>query len=114
MKYIKKNPEPSNFTEWKNKQKSSEVNLTYSSLQNPEKSDVKKSLLKEQGYICCYCCGRIELNNSHIEHFNPQSEKELTKEEAKKLVESYKKIDNDGHYQPFCVAIIYFLKQHFI
>jgi hypothetical protein len=30
------------------------------------KEPLKKSLLKEQGYICCYCMGRISI--AHIPH----------------------------------------------
>lgn len=37
------------------------------------KSRMKEGLLKEQGFICCYCEIRINDNNSHIEHFRPRS-----------------------------------------
>lgn len=29
--------------------------------------------MKEQGYICCYCERRLTDDDSHIEHFKPQS-----------------------------------------
>ena len=29
--------------------------------------------MKEQGHICCYCERRLTDGDSHIEHFNPQS-----------------------------------------
>jgi uncharacterized protein (TIGR02646 family) len=45
----------------------------YKNLQNPEKRDLHLSLLREQGFTCCYCGQSIELNDSHIEHFRPQS-----------------------------------------
>ncbi len=64
MKYIVKGNEPFEFTEWKNRNQ----NFTYSELQNPERARVIESLLNEQGYICCYCGGRIELADSNIEH----------------------------------------------
>jgi uncharacterized protein (TIGR02646 family) len=74
MKYIKKGKEPQNFSDWKAKQKSLGVNYAdYEYLQNPERAAVHISLLSEQGYICCYCCKRVEQNNSHIEHLDPQS-----------------------------------------
>ena len=38
-----------------------------------ESYNLRKQLLKEQGYICCYCMSRIDCNNSKIEHFRPQS-----------------------------------------
>ena len=39
-----------------------------------DKADnLRKQLLQEQGYICCYCMSRIDCNNSKIEHFRPQT-----------------------------------------
>ncbi|HEY9706302.1 MAG TPA: retron system putative HNH endonuclease, partial [Allocoleopsis sp.] len=73
MKYIRKNIEPPDFMNWKNQQKSLGVNFNYKSFQHPQKKIVKESLLREQGYICCYCCRKINQKNSHIEHFLPQS-----------------------------------------
>lgn len=37
---------------------------------------LKEELLKEQGYLCCYCMARIQPETSHIEHFWPK-EKDL-------------------------------------
>ncbi|QSV71285.1 MAG: TIGR02646 family protein [Aphanizomenon flos-aquae KM1D3_PB] len=34
---------------------------------------LKKALLTEQGYICCYCMRRISEDNMEIEHWQPQS-----------------------------------------
>ncbi len=34
---------------------------------------LRKQLLSEQGYICCYCMSRIEERTSKIEHFKAQS-----------------------------------------
>ena len=74
MKYIQKGKEPQNFSDWKATQKSLGVNYAaYKYLYNPEKAAVHISLLSEQGYICCYCCKRVEQSNSHIEHLDPQS-----------------------------------------
>ena len=41
--------------------------------QNNSIGNLRKQLLEEQGYICCYCMSRIDCNNSKIEHFKPQS-----------------------------------------
>ena len=71
MKYIRKNLEPSSFSEWKAKE-NDDWKPTWENFQNPEKSDVHKELLKEQGYICCYCGVRITIEVSHIEHFQPR------------------------------------------
>lgn len=37
------------------------------------KDDLRKQLLEEQGYICCYCMSRIDYPYSKIEHFQPRS-----------------------------------------
>jgi len=41
--------------------------------QEEKKDNLRKALLEEQGYICCYCMTRINCHQSKIEHFNPQS-----------------------------------------
>ncbi|MBL7816698.1 MAG: TIGR02646 family protein [Saprospiraceae bacterium] len=41
-----------------------------------EKDELRDALLKEQGFICCYCMQRIQeanKNKMEIEHFRPQS-----------------------------------------
>ena len=68
MKYIQKKSEPEEFTKWK-----SNGNRGYRQLANLLKAEVKLSLMQEQGYICCYCESRLVENDSHIEHFKPQS-----------------------------------------
>ena len=35
---------------------------------------LRKQLVNEQGGICCYCMGRINVSNSHIEHFWPKKD----------------------------------------
>ena len=73
MKYIQKGKEPQNLSDWKATQQSLGVNYDYKYLSNPEKKAVHISLLSEQGYICCYCCKRVEQSNSDMEHLAPQS-----------------------------------------
>ncbi|MEL6440528.1 MAG: retron system putative HNH endonuclease [Cyanobacteria bacterium J06621_8] len=73
MKYIKKNQPPQDFTAWKN-QKNEDWQPSWDNFQNPQKDLVHQSLLKEQGYICCYCERRINQKNSHIEHFKPRNQ----------------------------------------
>ena len=81
MKYIDKQQEPQSFLMWKGRNNadlrsrntqnlSSEAKRLWKKLNGtPEKEAIKISLLKEQGYICCYCQKRIENDNSsHIEH----------------------------------------------
>lgn len=74
MKYIQKGKEPQKFSDWKATQNSLGVNYAaYKYFLNPEKAAVHISLLSEQGYICCYCCKKVDQSNSHIEHLDPQS-----------------------------------------
>ncbi len=72
MKYIKKGEEPQSFTTWKAIARTT-PNWGYSYLQNPEKKELHDALIREQGYICCYCGMRITRESSHIEHLKPQS-----------------------------------------
>ena len=71
MKYIDKGASPVFFEDWKR-----ENNPTNweNDLQNPKKRELRDHLLKEQGYICCYCNQRIENNplRTKIEHFYPK------------------------------------------
>lgn len=77
MKYIKKSQEPSSLTEWNKRRGNKTPN--WKSFSQPVKNDVYYSLLKEQGYICCYCGRPISRKECHIEHFKPKSVyKELT------------------------------------
>ncbi len=73
MKYVIKQQEPSSLANLK----ISHPNITYTYLgayYPTIKSEVKRALIQEQGYICCYCEGRISTNDSHIEHFHPKSD----------------------------------------
>ena len=38
-----------------------------------EKGNLRKQLLEEQGYVCCYCMSPISCKNSKIEHYKPQT-----------------------------------------
>ena len=75
MKYIKKGDEPQSFTDWKNLA-NEDWQPTYDKLSGREKRDVKNTLIKEQGGICCYCERELKYSDSHIEHLNPQSNSE--------------------------------------
>ncbi len=77
MKFIQKIEEPEFFTKWK--ESPQRVTRTWNSLNNHQsgkriKNFLKQSLLKEQGFICCYCERRITETpeSSHIEHLKPK------------------------------------------
>ena len=73
MKYIEKGDEPEEFRAWK-ELASESWQPTYADLRGSEKTAVKKSLMAEQGYICCYCERRLLDSDSHIEDLRPQSD----------------------------------------
>ncbi|KAM3114840.1 retron system putative HNH endonuclease [Phormidesmis sp. 146-33] len=73
MKYIKKNQEPQNFTNWKKQANENWKPDWEANFQAPEKPETHEALLIEQGYICCYCGRRIDRQSSHIEHFQPRT-----------------------------------------
>ncbi|MEG5067540.1 retron system putative HNH endonuclease [Microcoleus sp. B3-A4] len=84
MRYIKKQDhEPDcltkfkqEFLEWKRKDDPQWEfsKLDWDDFKNPHKAELLNVLLKEQGYICCYCGRRISSShNSHIEHLKPKS-----------------------------------------
>ena len=72
MKYIQKSEPPRDFIDWKNSA-NQDWQPSWANFQKPEKTSVHKSLLQEQGFICCYCGRRIVLTDSHIEHFKPKN-----------------------------------------
>ena len=74
MKHIVKNQNTPAFDEWKaSANENWQPTYGRGGLRGAEKKEVKDSLMKEQGYICCYCERQLTDDDSHIEHFNPQS-----------------------------------------
>lgn len=71
MRKITKLTEPNSLILWKS-QANDDWQPSYHNLQNPQKRELHLSLLDEQGNLCCYCGRRIDLSDSHIEHFRPQ------------------------------------------
>jgi uncharacterized protein (TIGR02646 family) len=67
MKKIIKQSEPRSLVEHR-----SQANANYDNY--PDKDKLRESLLKEQGYICCYCMSRINLDEMKIEHWQSQTQ----------------------------------------
>ena len=74
MKYIRKQSEPKEFVDWKDSASESWMPTFDNMRGSPSGVDhiVKRALLREQGWLCCYCEQRITEDNSHIEHFLPR------------------------------------------
>ena len=70
MQLINKKAEPEKFIKWKKANPAA----TFDSLGRKDslKQELKRSLLSEQHFICCYCENQIDLDISHIEHLQPQ------------------------------------------
>jgi uncharacterized protein (TIGR02646 family) len=66
MKKIIKQSEPRSLVAHR-----SQSNANYDNY--PDKDKLRESLLKEQGYICCYCMSRITSEQMKIEHWQPQT-----------------------------------------
>ena len=62
---MKKQIEPQSLTDWK-QQSNDNWQPSYSGLGSSLKDDIKKSLIKEQGYLCCYCEQRLPLPTSEL------------------------------------------------
>lgn len=64
MKFIHKGKEPKEWTAYKKT-----PGVAFSA--EPE---LKKALLLEQGYICCYCMCRINYGDMKVEHYVPRND----------------------------------------
>lgn len=72
MRHINKREEPDIFARWK-AQANEDWRPTYADLRGNEKDAVHRSLLDEQGFICCYCECEIDKVHSDIEHLKPRN-----------------------------------------
>ncbi len=68
MIQINKEYEPSSLTNHRCQSYS-----TFDNLPLEAKDELRQSLLKEQGYLCCYCMMRISVENMRVEHWHCQS-----------------------------------------
>ena len=83
MKKITKTKEPNSLTKYRSEipHKDLKNKNIYEDFKEKTKKqcrenkaeNLRKQLLKEQGYICCYCMSRISCDNNKIEHFKPQT-----------------------------------------
>ncbi len=95
MKHFIKRAEPQSFSAWKAQQNDDWI-PTYSDLGGVEKRDVKSALMVEQGYICCYCERGLKEHDSHIEHFQPQSDPDVDPLDFSNMICSCQKSTSKG------------------
>ena len=70
MKHIIKIEEPSSLVQYRK-----QTHASFDNLPTELKDELRSNLLKEQGYICCYCMKRIQEptpKHMKIEHFKCQ------------------------------------------
>lgn len=72
MKKISKGPQPTELIKWTADNRKS-VNFKFPNLPSKVKSAIKRSLVAEQGGLCCYTGCEIDEAKSHIEHLKPQN-----------------------------------------
>lgn len=101
MRKIQKKAAPGHFIKWKNDfRKNHGREPVYDDLiGTAEYVAVKKELLEEQGYICCYCEKEIGVranNDCDIEHFMPRNpdKRMLTFDECRKCRDAQMDYDN--------------------
>lgn len=75
MKQIIKSKEPISLTKYRANipKKDLKTLKKYESSPKNVLDDLRKQLLEEQGYICCYCMSRIDYPYTKIEHLKPRS-----------------------------------------
>jgi len=73
MKCIEKGQEPLSLSAFREKEQQANIHPSYGNLDKGIINDLNDSLLKEQGYLCCYCMEEISLKSLRREHFLPQS-----------------------------------------
>lgn len=71
MKQITKSAEPREFAVWKSDDKMSR-RPNWDRVRSHVRSVIHESLMREQGFICCYCESRISMDDSHVEHLRPR------------------------------------------
>lgn len=78
MRYIQKSRPPHEYTTWlQSKPRCGNKRLECSYREMRENiavmEAIEKSLLEEQGYLCCYTGIRVDDEDYHVEHLKPQS-----------------------------------------
>jgi uncharacterized protein (TIGR02646 family) len=73
VRHIRKTNEPEVLKNFK-AQANDDWQPSYELLRGKDKQQFHQHLIAEQGHICCYCGERIIGFDSHIEHFQPQTD----------------------------------------
>jgi uncharacterized protein (TIGR02646 family) len=66
MRRINKGPEPRGFAQYR-------LSTPGAHYDGAPKDELRRALLAEQGYVCCYCMRRIDETSTRIEHRLPRA-----------------------------------------
>ena len=72
MKHIVKQAEPDTFARWKESDKMAK-RPNWNRVPGDVKRDVHSALMREQGFLCCYCEALVDGEGSHVEHYRPRT-----------------------------------------
>jgi uncharacterized protein (TIGR02646 family) len=72
MRAINKRAEPKALLEYRSSRE--DPNLTAANF--PDAALLRTALLEDQGYLCCYCMGRIDIDRMKVEHLRSQAQHE--------------------------------------
>lgn len=72
MKHIVKQAEPDTFARWKESDKMAK-RPNWNRVPGDVKRDVRSALMREQGFLCCYCEALVDGEGSHVEHYRPRT-----------------------------------------
>jgi uncharacterized protein (TIGR02646 family) len=75
MRYIQKGEAPQDLLHWFDEQliDGQRINSRFGQLDSGVKANLKRLLLQEQGWLCCYTGLSVFENTAHIEHIYPES-----------------------------------------
>jgi uncharacterized protein (TIGR02646 family) len=95
VRSIRKGPEPDSLARHRDSGHSDYDNFL-------DKDTLRKSLIGEQGGLCCYCLSRIEVKNAKIEHWHSQSEHPLEQLDYSNLLAACKGNEGERWSEQHC------------
>lgn len=96
MRSIQKGQEPKGWAEYR-------ISTPGATFDGAPKEELRRALLADQGYICCYCMCRIDESSTRIEHRLPQKDPDLDRQTNPKLLKQNIK-DRQFNYRNLLAA----------
>ena len=108
LKYIEKQNPPESFVQYSSKSGATFKDLSENHID--VRNELRKSLLTEQGCICCYCGCRIETENTKIEHLKPRQQNPQLQLEYDNLLASCDGGQNARHNGRIILHVVMIIK----